>query len=265
MTQRLELPKGGFNFENYQRNVALEQQGLKLPTPTKTGTTVVGIIFKDGVVLGADTRSTAGSIVQDKNCDKIRYMAPNVYCCGAGTAADTQFTNSLICSQLELHRLATGRETRVCTALTLVKQMLFKYQGHVSAALILGGYDVTGPRLLAVAPHGSTDKLPYLVMGSGSYAAIAILENRWKKDLERQEAIDLVQEAIEAGIFNDLGSGSDVNITIIEKGKVDNIKGYARPNRREPKCRSYKFARGSTATLNLSAVTVTEGDAMDTS
>lgn len=46
--------------------------------------------FQDGVILGADTRATEGPIVADKNCEKIHYMAPNIYCCGAGTAADTE-------------------------------------------------------------------------------------------------------------------------------------------------------------------------------
>lgn len=41
-------------------------------------------------MLGADTRSTAGSTVADKNCEKIHHIAPNIYCCGAGTAADTE-------------------------------------------------------------------------------------------------------------------------------------------------------------------------------
>ncbi|KAF5176748.1 Proteasome subunit beta type-7, partial [Thalictrum thalictroides] len=44
----------------------------------------------DGVILGADTRATEGPLVADKNCEKIHYMAPNIYCCGAGTAADTE-------------------------------------------------------------------------------------------------------------------------------------------------------------------------------
>jgi len=47
-------------------------------------------LLQDGVVLGADTRATEGPIVADKNCEKIHYMAPNIYCCGAGTAADTE-------------------------------------------------------------------------------------------------------------------------------------------------------------------------------
>ena len=45
---------------------------------------------QDGVILGADTRSTSDTTVADKNCEKIHYIAPNIYCCGAGTAADTE-------------------------------------------------------------------------------------------------------------------------------------------------------------------------------
>lgn len=51
---------------------------------------IIFIYIQDGVILGADTRATEGPIVADKNCEKIHYMAPNIYCCGAGTAADTE-------------------------------------------------------------------------------------------------------------------------------------------------------------------------------
>ncbi|RKP25035.1 nucleophile aminohydrolase, partial [Syncephalis pseudoplumigaleata] len=241
----------------------LQQKGLTLPKAVKTGTTIAGVIFKDGIVLGADTRATEGPIVADKNCEKIHYLAPNMYCCGAGTAADTEFTTALIASQLELHRLTTGRESRAVTAMTMLKQMLFKYQGHIGAALVLGGYDCTGPQLFTIYPHGSTDKLPYVTMGSGSLAAMAVFEAGWKRDMERQEAIDLVREAIESGIFNDLGSGSNVDICVIEKGKHEMLRNYARPNERGQKERSYRFVRGTTDVLQTSVrslVTVVEGD-----
>lgn len=104
-------------------------------------------------------------------------------CCGAGTAADTEMTTEMIASQLELHRLNTGRVVPVCTANTLIKQMLFRYQGHVGAALILGGHDLDGPQLYCIYPHGSTEKLKYTTMGSGSLAAMAVFESRWKPDL----------------------------------------------------------------------------------
>jgi len=74
---------------------SFERVGTAPPTScsrgaTKTGTTICGLVFPGGVVLGADTRSTNGETVADKNCAKIHYVAPNIYCCGAGTAADTE-------------------------------------------------------------------------------------------------------------------------------------------------------------------------------
>lgn len=254
---------GGFSFQNHSRNIMLKSQGMKEPKTTSTGTTIVGCVFKDGIVLGADTRATEGPIVADKNCEKIHYLAPNIYCCGAGTAADTEFTTNLISSKLELHRLQTGRTSRVATAMTMLKQMLFKYQGQIGAALVLGGYDVNGPHLYTIAPHGSTDKLPYVTMGSGSLNAMAVFESRWKRNMTREEAIELVKDAIESGIFNDLGSGSNVDVTIITQDKVDYLRNYRKPNERVQKEQSYKYARGTTTVLTTDIrkfVQVIEGE-----
>jgi Proteasome subunit len=57
----------------------LTQNGFKEPKHTSTGTTIVGVKFKNGVILGADTRATAGTIIADKNCEKIHYIAPNIW------------------------------------------------------------------------------------------------------------------------------------------------------------------------------------------
>jgi len=257
--QEFQLPPnitenlGGFSFENLNRNQILQDKGLKFPKTRKTGTTIVGVVFKDGVVLGADTRATEGPIVADKNCEKIHYIAPNIYCCGAGTSADTENTTGLISSQLALHRLATGRESRVSTAKTMLKQMLFRYQGHVSAALVLGGVDITGPSLYSIHPHGSTDQLPFVTMGSGSLAAMAVFEAHWKRDLERQEAIELVHAAVSAGIFNDLGSGGNVDITVLTRGKVEYLRNFDKPNPRKFR-KDYKLPRGTTPVLKTQVV-----------
>jgi len=115
-----QVPLGGFNYDNSLRNTALMAQTKTShkTTYTKTGTTICGCVFnvsglvrsscrlaraslfceceiecacliiQGGVALAADTRATAGSIVADKNCEKLHKLAPNIYCAGAGTAAD---------------------------------------------------------------------------------------------------------------------------------------------------------------------------------
>jgi 20S proteasome subunit beta 2 len=139
--------KSGFSFEKYERNSYLASKGLQVKTK-KTGTTIVGVIYNNGVILGADTRATEGSIVADPDCMKIHYLAPNIWCCGAGTAADTEFVTQMVASELELHRLNTKQESRVSHVEARLTSHLFRYQGHIGAALIVGGVDILGPKLV---------------------------------------------------------------------------------------------------------------------
>lgn len=265
----------GFDFSNYNRNAALHARGVPLPKATSTGTTIVGCIYDGGVVvsptpsviaalredilsnrvasvpqIAADTRATSGPIVADKNCEKLHYIAPNIWCAGAGTAADTEFTTAIISSNLELHSLSTGRKPRVVTCMTMLKQHLFRYQGYVGAYLVVAGVDPTGTHLFTVHAHGSTDKLPYVTMGSGSLAAMSVFETQWKAHLTRDEAVKLCADAIEAGIWNDLGSGSNVDVAVITAEKTTLMRNYIKPNERTQKLKSYAFEKGTTAVLN---------------
>ena len=260
-----DLPPSGFNFDNVGRNARLmeawsnarehaaamrkHQKDSGAPSmpgsmPTDagypnhpplaktTGTTIAGIVFKGGVVLGADTRATNGEEVAEKNCRKIHYVADNMYCCGAGTAADTDQTRAVVASQLELLKmdmhLPHSTSLRLKTAVTRISRPLFRYQGHISAALILGGVDkAEGPQLYSIHPHGSSMRFAYTAMGSGSLAAISVLESSWVPDMTEADAVTLVQRAIQAGIFNDLGSGSNCDICVIRgDGAID----YQRPS-----------------------------------
>ncbi|XP_073243381.1 proteasome subunit beta type-7-like isoform X2 [Porites lutea] len=247
---------GGFSFENCKRNAILEKMGAKLPTARKTGTTICGVVFKD-------------TIVADKNCSKIHYIAPNIYCCGAGTAADTEYVTQLISSHIKLHSLSTGRQARIVTALRMLKQLLFRYQGYISAALVLGGVDLNGPTLHTVYPHGSTDSLPYVTMGSGSLAAMSVFESRYKPGMEVEDAKRLVRDAIAAGIFNDLGSGSNVDLCVITKEGTEYLRPYDVANAKGIRQGRYSYKRGTTAVLTKDIkpfvvdVTETRGEAME--
>jgi len=217
------LYQGGYNFENATRNEAFlkfQPETARLSNVTKTGTTICGCIYKDGVMLAADCRSTAGPVVADKNCFKIHRIADNVFCCGAGTAADCDMVTREMEQNMEFQSLEMGKKPRVVSVLTQLKRKLFQYQGYVGAYLIVGGVDATGKHLFTCYAHGSTDKLPYVTMGSGSLAALAVMESSWKENMTEQEARELVIESIKAGILNDLGSGSNVDVCNVQ------IDGY---------------------------------------
>ncbi|ETO12243.1 hypothetical protein RFI_25133 [Reticulomyxa filosa] len=244
----------GFDFSLANRNAALMKKGVQLPKYTKTGTTIVGVVYKDGVVLGADTRATADTIVAQKNCEKIHYIAPNIYCCGAGTAADTENVTEMLSSQLALMRLNTNTQSRVVCAMTRLKHYLFQYMGYISAALVLGGVDCTGPHLHAVWPYGNVDTLPYITMGSGSLAAMAVFEAEYKDNMEEEEAKELVKQAILSGINNDLGSGSNVDLCVITKDKTQFFRNIFKTEIPQKKSHQFSYPHGTTVVLKREVV-----------
>ncbi|XP_036417901.1 proteasome subunit beta type-10 [Colossoma macropomum] len=256
-----EMTSGGFCFENARRNAMLEaelsEKGYKAPKARKTGTTIAGMIFKDGVILGADTRATDDMVVADKNCMKIHYIAPNIYCCGAGVAADAEIITQMMSSNIELHSLSTGRPPLVVTVTRQLKQMLFRYQGHIGSSLIVGGVDVDGPQLYSIFPHGSYDKLPFLTMGSGAAAAVSVFEDRFKAKMELEEAKQLMRDAIAAGIFCDLGSGSNVDLCVITEKGVNYLRGYDQPSQKGQREGSYRYKPGTTPVLTKTVTPLT--------
>jgi len=259
----IQQSRGGFNFDNAVRNKMMaDKMGMKM-TATKSGTTICGCIVDGAVILAADTRATNGPMVADKNCDKLHKMADYIYCAGAGTAADLEHTTELMASQLTLHKLATGMQTRVCTVVRRLSQLLYRYQGHIGCALVLGGVDITGPHLYQIYPHGSTDKLPFTAMGSGSLAAMSVLESKYKDGLTIEEGKQLVADAIRAGIFNDLGSGGNVDVVVLKRNAVEYFRGFDKPNERKFRAQYKSFQKGTTPITGeefKKYVQVTDGD-----
>ncbi|XP_029023716.1 proteasome 20S subunit beta 13a [Betta splendens] len=252
----LQTPAAGFNFDNATRNAALQSffKGAETPKAMKTGTTIAGVVFKDGVVLGADTRATSSEVVADKMCAKIHYIAPNIYCCGAGTAADTEKTTELLSSNLSIFSLNSGRKPRVIMAVNILQDMLYRYHGQIGANLILGGVDCTGNHLFTVGPYGSVIKVPFLSMGSGDLAALGILEDGFRPNMELNEAKELVRASIQAGIMCDLGSGNNIDVCVITRQGVDYIRPYRESEYKDDRKIKYKYRPGTTPVLTEKVV-----------
>lgn len=65
------------------------------------------------------------------------------------------------------------------------------------------------------------------VLGSASTAAVTAFSL-----LQEEEAKQLVRDAIAAGIYNDLGSGSNIDICVISKSKLDFLRPYDVANKK---------------------------------
>ena len=150
----------------------------------------------------------------------------------------------MIKRELELHSLNTRSENRVQMAASRLATHAFNYGGNIGTHLILGGVDVKGPQLIEVSNDGNMYALPFLTMGSGSLAAMAIMETQYREDMTQEEAIKIVVAAIEGGIYHDLGSGSNVDVCIIKKGKVEYLRNLKSDNKKVyEKPEGYKFKK----------------------
>ena len=216
----------------------------------KTGTTIVGICCLDGVVLGADTRSTGGPLIMDKNKLKIHDVSDRIYCCAAGTSADcdqvSRITKRIIAMNRNEQILAEDGDNldSIFHSIHSISNLLFDRSRHRKAesSFIIGGIDNSGPSLHQITEDG-TNRVGFAALGSGSIDALAILETKRKewgeplqnygylsahgddeKLIERicvDDAIDVVRQAVRGGIMNDLGSGSHIDICVIRKDSVD--------------------------------------------
>ena len=221
--------------------------------PLKTGTTIVGLCCKDGIILGADTRSTGGPLVMDKNKLKIHKISSLIYCCAAGTSADCdQITReashvlSLLRLDNEFARVTSGsgydtskagdQEDILYDPIPIALHSIFQSlqtprvkntNQMKSSVMIVGGIDETGPSLHMIDSNGVPTAVSFAALGSGSTDAIAVLENFLYKfhNVQKQkqegllitEGIEMVRQAVSAGILNDLGSGSHIDFCVIEK------------------------------------------------
>jgi len=89
----------------------------------KTGTTTVGIVCKDGIVLGSDTRATAGNMIANKRTRKIHKISDDMAVTWAGTVSDLQLINKLIRAELKLKSLQTKSIRLDMDGLNLSRQL----------------------------------------------------------------------------------------------------------------------------------------------
>ena len=100
-------------------------------------------------------------------------------------------------------------------------------------------------------------------MGSGSLAAMSVMESRFRDGMSIEEGKQLVVDAILAGIFNDLGSGSNVDVCIITQDGAEMLRNYVKPNERIRIPAPVSFPKGTTPISEENFrkfVTITDGD-----
>ncbi|MBR9700630.1 proteasome subunit beta [Candidatus Woesearchaeota archaeon] len=197
-------------------------ESTKDETKLKTGTTTVGLVCKDCIVLAADKRATAGSMIVQKDTKKVMPVTEHIAVTWAGSVSDLQLLYKYLSAELKLKQIRGGRETTVKEAANLLSNWVYHLirSSYGVAHFLMGGYD-SQPRLFDIYPDGSlTSTDEYVVSGSGSVFALGVLENKYKKGLSKEEGVALVLEAINSALARDSGSGNGIDVYVVDKNGV---------------------------------------------
>ena len=184
----------------------------------KTGTTTIAIHCKEGIILAADRRATAGTMIVDKKAKKIHKIAKKMALTTSGGVSDLQLLTKLIRAELSLKRYRTELESSTDEAANLLSSLVYSNIRRMSMIpgithFILGGHDKEGFHIYDIFADGSISKVDkYYSSGSGSVFALGVLDTLYKKDMTTKEAVDLAKTALKAALQRDSASGEGLDI-----------------------------------------------------
>ena len=187
----------------------------------KSGTTTVGIVCKDGVVLAAERKATMGYLVASKEDTKISQIMPHIAITQAGMVGDIQALTRYITAEASLYELRNKKKIPVAAAANLLANIL--YSGRWSffpymVQLIMAGYDDKGPNLFILHPDGSQlEEKKFFSTGSGSPMAFGVLEALFKEGISMDEGKKMAVKAVKAAVERDIASGGiGLDVAVID-------------------------------------------------
>jgi proteasome beta subunit len=188
---------------------------------TLKGTTTVGVVCKDGVIMASDTRVTMGFYVAHKHGKKVYQIDDHLAMTIAGSLADAQKAVDVLTTNAKLYKIELGRPLPISSAARLLANLLFSARYvPLLAQVLVGGLDDTGPHIFSIDPFGSLTEEKYVSTGSGSPVAYGILEEKFKDGVPVREMLPVIVKAVEAAMKRDSASGDSFNVAVID------AKGY---------------------------------------
>ena len=205
----------------------------------KSGTTILGIVCKDGVVMAADRRATAGTIVVMKNAEKVFLVNDYLVISGTGMMSDIDRVPKFLAAELKLKELRSKVRPTVAQAASLLANMSYNGIRQPSmipqqAGFLLAGFNEDGSTgLFSIGVEGSIAKVnDYDAnFGSGMPYVLGLLERQYKQGLSVEEGVKLAVEAIKSSTQRDIGSGNGIDVfTITKDGIKKAVEQEIRPN-----------------------------------
>ena len=184
----------------------------------KTGTTIMGMVCKDGVVMASERRATMGTLIAHKATKKLYKIDKHLALATAGLVGDLQVLSRYLSAEVNLYRLNRGTRIPVLSAATLMSNILNQRKfAPYYVQLVLGGFDAQGGHVFSLDAAGGAIPDKYTAGGSGSPYVFGVLEDLYKDDLTTDEGVNIAIRAVTAAMGRDSASGNGIDIAIINE------------------------------------------------
>jgi proteasome beta subunit len=191
----------------------------------KTGTTTVGIISKDSIILAADMQATMGNLQSNTDMTKLYKINDHLAVTIAGSVGDALVLVRFLKVQASLYELEhkTPMNTKACATLLSNVLNANRFYPYFTQFILAGSVGELSIYNIDIA-GGVVQEKQFSYSGSGSELALSVLDNKYKKDLSTNDAIKLAKEAILAAKKRDIYTGGQgVKMFVITKDKIDEL------------------------------------------
>ncbi|WP_321428876.1 archaeal proteasome endopeptidase complex subunit beta [uncultured Methanolobus sp.] len=189
------------------------------------GTTTVGIVCRDGVVLATEQRATMGNFIASKTAKKVYQIDDQVAMTIAGSVGDAQQIVRVMSVESKLYKMRRKESMTIKGLTTLLSNMLSGQRYYpLMVQLLVGGYDKNGPSIYSLdALGGSIEETKAVSTGSGSPFAYGVLEDRYREDMSTEDGIELAVRALHNAMKRDSASGENIDVVVITKDKYTRL------------------------------------------
>ncbi len=208
----------------------------------KTGTTILGIVCKDGVVMAADRQTSAGNVVMHKNKEKVIQINGYLVFSACGLAAASDRIKKILPAELKLKELRSKSRPSVKQAANLLASIIYSTIRQPSMipdemGALIGGLNEDGTsELYTIDPAGSIKQIDDFDanFGSGMPYVLGLLERQYKKGISVEEGVKLAVESVKSSTQRDMGSGFGIDVFTITKSGIKKVVSQEiQPNYKE--------------------------------
>ena len=179
------------------------------------GATAVGVTFDGGVVFASEKRIAFGNFLVSKTTKKTFPITPKVGATCAGLVADMQILSLQIAALAKIRKMEIKRDVPPNTVAKMMSNMMYERRYFPLLTQVIVGGVVDKPIMYTLDPLGSVLPDEYAAVGTGAEMALGVLDPQFKKNMTKDEAVDLAKRAVRSASMRDSASGDGLDVLVI--------------------------------------------------